>query len=154
MQNGSNPLEGRVEVCYNKAWGTICDTSFSTSDATVVCRQLGYRFIGTEVLPISEFSQGSGPIFLDQVACDGDEEQLSECGTAAPGLYTCSHNQDAAIRCIGEKCCMEYQCPMHAFIQQTIFITVPIGATARVLNTCIYYVQVGDYRNTLFLNRL
>ena len=110
LQNGSNPLEGRVEVCFNKAWGTICDTSFSTSDATVVCRQLGYRFNGTEVLPISEFSQGSGPIFLDEVACDGDEEQLSECGTAAPGLYTCTHNQDAAIRCIGERCCMECQC--------------------------------------------
>ena len=103
LQNGSNPLEGRVEVCYNMAWGTICDTTFNTSDATVVCRQLGYRFIGTQVLPISEFSQGSGPIFLDEVACNGDEEQLSECRTSAPGLYTCSHNQDAAIRCIGER---------------------------------------------------
>ena len=109
LQNGSNPLEGRVEVCYNKAWGTICGTTFSTSDATVVCRQLGYRFNGTQVLPISEFSQGSGPIFLDDVACNGDEEQLSECGGTAPGLYTCTHNQDAAIRCIGESCCMECQ---------------------------------------------
>ena len=107
LLDGYNPLEGRVEVCYNKAWGTICDTRFSTSDATVVCRQLGYRFNGTQVLPVSEFSQGIGPIFLDKVACDGDEEQLLECGGTSPlGLYTCTHSQDTAIRCIGEFCCM------------------------------------------------
>ena len=104
LEDGSNALEGRVEVCFNKAWGTVCDNSFSTSDADVVCRQLGYRFNGTQVLPISEFSQGSGPIFLDEVACDGEESGIMECGGTAPGVHTCTHNQDVAIRCIGEDC--------------------------------------------------
>ena len=89
-------------MCINNAWGTVCDNSFSTSDAHVVCRQLGYIFNGTQVLPISEFSQGSGPIFLDEVACDGEEERLMECAGTAPGLHTCTHNQDVAIRCIGK----------------------------------------------------
>ena len=102
LENGSNPLEGRVEVCFNKAWGTVCDNSFSTSDAHVVCRQLGYRFNGTQVLSISKFSQGSGPIFLDEVACDGEEGRIMECGGTAPGVHTCTHNQDVAIRCIGK----------------------------------------------------
>ena len=44
--NGSNPLEGRVEVCFNNAWGTICDSGFSTSDAEVVCQALGFPFNG------------------------------------------------------------------------------------------------------------
>ena len=101
--NGSNPLEGRVEVCINNAWGTVCDNSFSTSDAHVVCRQLGDIFNGTQVLPISEFSQGSGPIFLDEVACDGEEGRIMECGGTAPGVHTCTHNQDVAIRCIGKQ---------------------------------------------------
>ena len=34
--------EGRLEVCVNGAWGTICDTAYGTRDAEVACRQLGY----------------------------------------------------------------------------------------------------------------
>ena len=104
LDGGSNPLEGRVEVCFNNAWGTVCDNSFSTPDANVVCRQLGYRFNGTQVLSIFEFSQGSGPIFLDEVACDGEERRIMECGGTAPGVHTCTHNQDVAIRCVGKEC--------------------------------------------------
>ena len=41
LVNGSNPLEGRLEICINNAWGTICHDSFSSDDAGVACRQLG-----------------------------------------------------------------------------------------------------------------
>ena len=34
--------EGRLEVCVNGVWGTICDTRFSRLDAQVACNQLGY----------------------------------------------------------------------------------------------------------------
>ena len=34
--------EGQVEMCFEGRWGTISDDGWSTSDAEVVCRQLGY----------------------------------------------------------------------------------------------------------------
>ena len=99
--NGSNPLEGRLEICFNRAWGTVCRTKFSIKDANVTCNQLGFPFNGTELLFDSGISPGSGPIFLDEVACDGYETKLESCKGASHGLYYCTHNEDVVIRCIG-----------------------------------------------------
>ena len=42
LVNGSVPTEGRVEICRNNSYGTICDDQWDVLDARVACRQLGY----------------------------------------------------------------------------------------------------------------
>ena len=42
LVNGTAPTNGRVELCWNETWGTICDQGWSSFDGDVACRQLGF----------------------------------------------------------------------------------------------------------------
>ena len=50
LEGGSNEYEGRVEICINQAWGTICSGStysrWGVTDGRVVCKQLGHQQFG------------------------------------------------------------------------------------------------------------
>ena len=45
---GNVSTEGRVEVCANNIWGTICETDWNDVASTVVCIQLGLPSSGNK----------------------------------------------------------------------------------------------------------
>eukprot|EP00057_Strongylocentrotus_purpuratus_P009230 XP_011663704.1 PREDICTED: deleted in malignant brain tumors 1 protein [Strongylocentrotus purpuratus] len=96
LAGGATIHEGRVEIYHNGYWGTVCNDNWDTTDADVVCRQLGYA--GVDVL--IDGGTGLGPIWLDEVACDGSEAMLSSCSHRGWGVNNCGHPEDAGVRCL------------------------------------------------------
>lgn len=89
-----------MEILYNDTWGTVCDDLWDLPAAGVVCRQLG---CGTALAaPRSGlFGDGSGPIFLDDVRCTGDETSLGQCHHLGLLVHNCGHHEDAGAICSG-----------------------------------------------------
>ncbi len=91
-------MTGRVEICNNNVWGTVCDDSWGTADATVACRQLGFSTSGAVAL-FTGFTNGAGQIWLDDVQCRGTETRLIDCPARPLGQHNCGHIEDAGVRC-------------------------------------------------------
>ncbi|XP_058890118.1 lysyl oxidase homolog 3A-like isoform X5 [Acipenser ruthenus] len=94
--------EGRIEVFYNEEWGTICDDDFSTENAHVLCRHLGF-ISATGWTHSSKYGKGAGKIWLDNVQCSGSEKSIADCRSRGWGNSDCTHDEDAGVICKDER---------------------------------------------------
>ena len=56
--------------------------------------------IGAYAFTSAYFSQGTGPIQLNNVQCTGSEPTILQCTYLT--VHNCGHNEDAGIRCPGK----------------------------------------------------
>ena len=96
---GSSYVEGRVEILYNGVWGTICSDGWNFINGMITCRSLGFTsFYVTSF----QYGPGNGPIWLDNVMCDGSESSLGRCSHRGINItQNCTHAKDVGIRCRG-----------------------------------------------------
>ena len=103
LVDGTSNTNGRVEVYFSGEWGTVCDWEWDRNDAEVVCRQLGFAR-AVRPLHSSDVPNGVGRIWLEYVACGGDESNLHECPSRGFGQVStilCDHSYDAGVECSG-----------------------------------------------------
>ena len=115
-----------MEVCLNGDWGTVCHDHWSTVDANVACRQLGYSGSGmcersllvanicesllylfsytdSTAYSSAQFGQNSAIIIaLDDVACTVYEFRLIDCPYDTH-ITDCTHSQDAGVQCVARE---------------------------------------------------
>ncbi|NXI80749.1 MARCO protein, partial [Rhipidura dahli] len=86
---------GRVEIFHKGSWGTICDDGWTTREAGVLCRMLGFnRAVTFFIAPA-----GTGQIWLDDVNCKGSEITITDCNKRDWGAHNCNHNEDVGVEC-------------------------------------------------------
>lgn len=116
---GSEEFGGRVEVCVNGQWGSICDDGWGLNEAHVVCSQFGYTDYGMMIgnvcsppafhticfysnlgsVPASgaAFGQSQFQIVGSNFSCTGFEDTVYDCSySLSPD---CGHHEDAGVYC-------------------------------------------------------
>ncbi|KAM3913264.1 scavenger receptor cysteine-rich domain-containing protein DMBT1-like [Leptodactylus fuscus] len=143
LVNGGSRCDGRVEILYDRQWGTVCDDNWNIMDAEVVCQQLGcgnaLAFNGS-----AAFGPGQGPIIFADVQCNGNELHLWDCPHSGFLSNNCDHREDVGVVCSGK---------LHTSVKCGGILTNLYGEISLTSNissqsdSCTWYISVtNSYR--------
>ena len=110
-------MDGRVEICFSRRWGTISGDGWTETESTVVCNDLGYETTGrlghnfyAQAMPFNDnadtkysvrIATNSMPVYVKNVRCSGRELSALECSFRR-NLTPSVHIGDVGVKC--KKC--------------------------------------------------
>jgi deleted-in-malignant-brain-tumors protein 1 len=120
ISGGSSDLIGRIEVCVNRTWGSVCGQGWSDLNAAVACRQAGHSSNGMHaeicssgvcIVMVNNMAgaiAGTGsftgtlnrPSYMRSVFCNGSEPTLFQC-SYIPSNFSCPLQEIAGVICQG-----------------------------------------------------
>ncbi|XP_044841497.1 antigen WC1.1-like [Mauremys mutica] len=94
---------GRLEVFYYGMWGSVCSNQMSGVTAAIVCKQLNCGD-GGQIARDFAYGAGSGPTWLDHVACSEQHSSLWHCPSDMWKEQSCDNRaEETHISCSGKK---------------------------------------------------
>ncbi|CAM2097429.1 unnamed protein product [Caretta caretta] len=94
---------GRLEVFYNGTWGSVCSNAMSVVTPAIVCKQLNCGD-GGQIASDFEYGAGSGPRWLDHVACSEQHSSLWQCVSDPWDPKSCDNRaEETHISCTEKK---------------------------------------------------
>ncbi|XP_050305019.1 lysyl oxidase homolog 3A-like [Anthonomus grandis grandis] len=100
LVGGRDEYEGNVEILYQGTWGSVCDDEWDLQEASVVCKQLGYQSENAQPTSNSYFGKSKRKFWLDNIFCDGSEDELANCRFDSWGKHDCTDSEAAGVICL------------------------------------------------------
>ena len=132
LPDGSIVVTGRIEVCANFTYSSVCDYGWDQADARVFCRNhlqsfgiysnnfskylfcvsqqifcvYHFPFLLPAAVPMggSTFGYSNAGIAVEDVMCNGSESSLEYCSTSPFNVITVSQCQDETTNSAGVVC--------------------------------------------------
>ncbi len=98
--SGERQCDGEVEIFIHQVWRRVLLDSWSLTESSVVCRQLGCGSVLNFYGSLS-FSPEYSHECVTGFQCSGSEAHLGNC--SSPQTLNCNSTQQLLITCLGEK---------------------------------------------------
>nr|XP_045373641.1 T-cell differentiation antigen CD6 isoform X4 [Camelus bactrianus] len=106
LTGGADACEGQVEVYFRGVWNTVCDSTWYSPEAKVLCQDLGCGTVAQ--VPKGLPHSLAGKMYY---SCEGWEPTLSNCSWRYNNSNLCSQSQAARVLCSGARSLLNLSTP-------------------------------------------